>query len=190
MDIENLKIKTYESAVKSLPDYPSDEGYTAEMLKDVFDARSDNEIKDKHNALVDALSKHSENKENPHGVTKEQLGLSNVDNTADIDKPISRAVETALSEHSENKANPHSVTKAQLGLSNVDNTADMDKPVSHATREAILEHSENRENPHGVTAAQIAVYTKEEVDDMLGDISSTLDSITALQNLFIGGDAV
>lgn len=33
---------------------------------------------------------------NPHKVTKEQIGLGNVDNTSDLDKPISRAVQQAL----------------------------------------------------------------------------------------------
>lgn len=33
---------------------------------------------------------------NPHGTTKAQVGLGNVDNTADIDKPISNAVSEAL----------------------------------------------------------------------------------------------
>ncbi len=115
MDVENLKIKNYASGVKTLPDYPSDEGYTAEMLKVVFDARSDNEIKEKHNALVDELSTHSGNKENPHEVTKAQLGLSNVDNTSDMDKPVSNAVGAALSAHTEDKENPHAVSAEQIG---------------------------------------------------------------------------
>ena len=33
---------------------------------------------------------------NPHGVTKSQVGLGNVNNTADIDKPISLYVQAAL----------------------------------------------------------------------------------------------
>jgi len=33
---------------------------------------------------------------NPHNVTKDQVGLGNVDNTADSDKPISTATQTAL----------------------------------------------------------------------------------------------
>lgn len=33
---------------------------------------------------------------NPHNVTKAQVGLNNVDNTADLDKPISTATQTAL----------------------------------------------------------------------------------------------
>lgn len=42
------------------------------------------------------LSKHVSDKNNPHSVTKAQIGLGNVDNTADVDKPISTAVQTAL----------------------------------------------------------------------------------------------
>ena len=34
---------------------------------------------------------HLDDKENPHGVTKEQIGLGNVNNTSDADKPISTA---------------------------------------------------------------------------------------------------
>ncbi len=60
MEKESLKIKTYEKGVSKLPDYPSDEGYTAEMLKAVFDSRSDKEIKEKHNALCDATAEISE----------------------------------------------------------------------------------------------------------------------------------
>lgn len=36
--------------------------------------------------------------ENPHGITKETIGLNKVDNTSDLDKPISKAVQSALDE--------------------------------------------------------------------------------------------
>ena len=39
---------------------------------------------------------HISNTTNPHEVTKTQVGLSNVDNTSDINKPISTATQTAL----------------------------------------------------------------------------------------------
>lgn len=39
---------------------------------------------------------HTSNTSNPHSVTKAQVGLGNVDNTADADKPISTATQTAL----------------------------------------------------------------------------------------------
>jgi len=42
------------------------------------------------------MEAHIKNKENPHSVTKEQVGLGNVDNTTDADKPISTAVQNAL----------------------------------------------------------------------------------------------
>lgn len=39
---------------------------------------------------------HIANKENPHKVTKDQVGLGNVDNTSDLNKPISTATQAAL----------------------------------------------------------------------------------------------
>lgn len=45
---------------------------------------------------TDKLNTHLENYNNPHQVTKEQIGLGNVDNTSDFEKPISNAVQDAL----------------------------------------------------------------------------------------------
>lgn len=42
------------------------------------------------------FSSHINNFSNPHAVTKTQVGLSNVDNTSDLNKPISTATQTAL----------------------------------------------------------------------------------------------
>lgn len=79
--------------------------------------------------------------DNPHNVTKTQVGLGSVDNTADLDKPVSTAVEArltaldgTLSTHSGKTDNPHKVTKAQVGLGNADNTADADKNVATAKK--------------------------------------------------------
>lgn len=47
-------------------------------------------------AVQTNLETHINNKTNPHEVTKAQVGLGNVDNTADADKPISTATQTAL----------------------------------------------------------------------------------------------
>lgn len=48
--------------------------------------RSDDDI-----AISTSLSNHTHNKDNPHGVTKTQVGLGNVDNTADKDKSVKSA---------------------------------------------------------------------------------------------------
>jgi hypothetical protein len=42
------------------------------------------------------LTSHTSNTSNPHSVTKAQVGLSNVDNTSDANKPVSTATQTAL----------------------------------------------------------------------------------------------
>lgn len=47
-------------------------------------------------AVQSNLETHINNKSNPHEVTKAQVGLSEVDNTSDVNKPISNATQTAL----------------------------------------------------------------------------------------------
>ena len=42
------------------------------------------------------IDNHIADKNNPHAVTKTQVGLGNCDNTSDLDKPISTATQTAL----------------------------------------------------------------------------------------------
>lgn len=86
-------------------------------------AQADTTVK----AKVDS---HIGNKSNPHGVTKAQVGLGNVNNTSDADKPVSTAQATAIADakaagtnaqtnlttHIQNKSNPHGVTRDQLGM--------------------------------------------------------------------------
>ena len=47
-------------------------------------------------AAKSTMDAHVANTSNPHGVTKAQVGLGNVDNTSDANKPISTATQTAL----------------------------------------------------------------------------------------------
>ena len=48
------------------------------------------------NTINTNISNHLADQSNPHSVTAEQVGLGNVNNTSDMDKPISTAVQTAL----------------------------------------------------------------------------------------------
>lgn len=57
---------------------------------------------------------HRNNKQNPHGVTKAQLGLSQVEN-------IRQASKADFDSHERNKQNPHEVNKSQVGLGSVQN---------------------------------------------------------------------
>lgn len=96
-------------------------------------------------AVSDLIS-HLANKSNPHGVTKSQVGLGNVDNTSDANKPVSTATQTELDKkalaadltsHTTNTSNPHSVTKAQVGLSNVPNVATNDQTPSYTAASSL-----------------------------------------------------
>jgi len=60
------------------------------------------------------LANHVASKDNPHSTTKDQVGLSNVDN-------VKQASKTEFDAHVNDTANPHAVTKSQVGLANVDN---------------------------------------------------------------------
>lgn len=62
---------------------------------------------------------HLSNTSNPHSVTKTQVGLSNVDNTSDVNKPISNATQTALDDKV-NKATLPVTIGFQFGLLDTD----------------------------------------------------------------------
>jgi hypothetical protein len=96
-----------------------------------------------------------------NGITKSMVGLSNVDNTSDTNKPISSATQIALDTKLSTAtaattyetitnvalkapiANPTftgtvaGITKSMVGLGSVDNTADTAKPVSTAQQTAL-----------------------------------------------------
>ena len=58
-------------------------------------------------ATAEVFTNHTADKNNPHNVTKEQVGLGNVDNTADIDKPVSNAVNSAINTFKEENSKEH-----------------------------------------------------------------------------------
>lgn len=62
------------------------------------------------------LTTHITNKQNPHSVTKAQVGLGNVDNTSDADKPVSTAVQAEL-----DKKTNSAITDIDFANSTTDN---------------------------------------------------------------------
>lgn len=86
------------------------------------------ELLDKSDELVNRvdkglenISKHLQDKNNPHFVTYQQIGAAAAD---------------AFEEHC-NTVNPHGLTPADINLGNVNNTSDEDKPLSKAQRDVI-----------------------------------------------------
>jgi len=98
------------------------------------------------------------------GVTKAHVGLGNVDNTTDANKPVSNATQLALNlkaslESPTFTGTVAGITKSMVGLANVDNTTDANKPVSTATQTALdakattaalTAHEEDTTNIHGI----------------------------------------
>lgn len=69
------------------------------------------EVSSEDTVARESIANHKADKSNPHEVTKAQVGLGNVDNTADLDKPVSTATQIALGA----KANSADVyTKAEV----------------------------------------------------------------------------
>lgn len=146
---------------------------------------------DRGKKVTDDLAAHKADYNNPHRVSKTQLGLDKVNNTSDADKPVSTAqaaaikvVQDDLTSHKGNKANPHEVTKAQVGLSNADNTADLDKPISNATQAAldVLDtsldtHIADKTNPHNVTKEQLGLGNVENTADKDKPISDAVQNV-------------
>lgn len=80
--------------------------------------------------------------------SKESIHLSNVDNTSDLDKPLSTAAKLALAKKLDINSNLYVrsiqgktgdvvLSKSDLNLGQVDNTSDLDKPISTATELAL-----------------------------------------------------
>ena len=66
------------------------------------------------------LKAHVGDRWNPHQVTKEQVGLGNVDNTSDLDKPVSTAQQDALNGKVDREEGKELVASAEVGkLANI-----------------------------------------------------------------------
>lgn len=81
------------------------------------------------------LTGHIQNHNNPHGVTKQQVGLGNVAN-------VEQASKQDFNNHLNNRNNPHSVTKHQVGLGNVDNVRQASYESVEALKREFQEHED------------------------------------------------
>lgn len=124
-DLRNTDITLQNNITKEVNDRKGEITRVEKLISDeaATRAQADTDV----NAKVDS---HIANKSNPHGVTKAQVGLGNVNNTSDADKPVSTAQATAIADakaagtnaqtnlttHMQNMSNPHGVTRDQLGL--------------------------------------------------------------------------
>jgi len=128
------------------------------------------------------LTAHIQNRNNPHNVTKQQVGLGNVTN-------VEQASKQEFNAHATNHNNPHSVTKAQVGLGNVMN-------VEQASKQEFNAHATNRNNPHGVTKSQVGLgnvdnvrqASYESVEALKREFQEHEDRLNAIEYMFLQND--
>lgn len=149
----------------------------------------------KETELEGAITTHINDTNNPHNVTKEQVGLGKVDNTTDLEKPVSVATQAAL----DTKADKTYVdaqldTKAPIdspvfkGNPQVENppapndssnripsTAWVNETIKNSVSDGLEAHIKDFNNPHKVTAEQTGAYTKEQVDGLLDTKADLVD---------------
>ena len=112
------------------------------------------------------ITDHSALLNNPHSVTKAQVGLADVENLSVVDlfqTPQAQALATdadlslleqAVSIHTANINNPHGVTKAQVSLGNVPNI----------NFQSLLDAHIADSNPHNINLSYFDVYSRAETD--------------------------
>lgn len=129
------------------------------------------------------LDAHTGNVENPHSVTKEQVGLGNVSNVSTNDQAPTYEDATTLATLSSGEKVSTAFGKIKLAITN------------------LINHIGNRSNPHGVTAAQVnaaaKAHTHNATDINAGTVPvarggtgvTTLDALLELvaENLFVTG---
>ena len=118
-----------------------------------------------------AISSHVSDKNNPHEVTKAQVGLGNVDNTSDLNKPISTATQTALD------GKQASLTQTQLDA--VNSGANTTNIAQIATNTSNISSLQSNKADKATTLAGYGItdaYTKTEVDTALSGKQNNLDT--------------
>ena len=142
----------------------------AQFVKDSKDLQSGAEVDAAIDPVEMEIATHVADLVNPHQVTKDQVGLGNVDNTADADKPISNAVQSAITTLATTKADKTYVD-SQLATKS-------DKLTTYTKTEvdALLVPKAN----------QSTTYTKVEVDTKLSDKQERLsiDGVLTGTNTF------
>ena len=100
-DVVNTYKELIDYAAKHGPEFTELVGKVDTINTDVGEIETDlsnykTAVYDQFTEVNMTINDHVADEENPHNVTKDQVGLDQVDNTSDMDKPISNAVDEAL----------------------------------------------------------------------------------------------
>lgn len=135
-----------------------------------------------------SLHEHISDKTNPHNITKDQLELENVDNTSDIDKPVSTAQQNALdltiSTHDTSELSHSNIRLLIYDLTTRLNAlADSDDTTLDQLSEIVAYIKNNKSLIDGITTSK--VNTSDIIDDLN---SSAADKVlSAKQGMILKG---
>lgn len=143
------------NTLKEIADYiAQDKNAGAALTKSISDETVRAKAAEK--TTSDSLTSHTGNKSNPHGVTKAQVGLGNVDNTSDANKPVSTATQNALNGKVDKVSGKSLVADSEItklaGLKSQEDITKDIKAVSDALN-AEITRAEGRE-PYVVTVSR------------------------------------
>jgi hypothetical protein len=133
-------------------------------------------------------------------LNKTAVGLANVDNTSDANKPVSSATQTALNlkentitattsaDYYRGDKTFATLNKSAVGLGNVDNTSDANKPVSTATQTAL----DTKTNKLITTNRQTASYTLvlSDADKLVEMNVGSANNLTVPASVFSAGQQI
>ena len=133
---EIARAKSVEGTLSSL---------TTDVKTDLVSAI--NEVDSHTDTNTTNLSNHIGDTSNPHSVTKAQVGLGNVDNTSDLDKPISTATQTAL----DGKIDDVKVNGTSVVTNKIANVSVPVQSVNGDTGAVIVQAIKNQNTSKGMT---------------------------------------
>ncbi len=135
-----------------------------------------------------SLHEHISDKTNPHNITKDQLELENVDNTSDIDKPVSTAQQNALdstiSIHNTSELSHSDIRLLIYDLTTRLNAlADSDDTTLDQLSEIVTYIKNNKSLIDGITTSKV------NVSDIIDDLNSsaTDKTLSAKQGMILKG---
>ena len=102
---------------------------------------------------------HSQTIGNPHGTTKNDIGLGNVDNTSDLNKPISTATQTALNNKLDKGTYTGTASDLLLNDQNLENSKQKKVTVIPITGNTTLSEIHNGAILHVTNTCNITIPT-------------------------------
>lgn len=186
------KISTLESNVSSLTSNKLNASeFTADKIGALFagnnkelNATKLNNQSASYYAKASDVTTHTNNKSNPHSVTKLQVGLGNVNNYSD-------ATSANIVDGTANRYVTASAMKTAIGSMKAGDSAKLgnQSPSFYATAANLTTHTNRSNNPHGVTQAQVGLskvqnWTYAVAQDIIDGVSDRYATAYAVKTVF------